>query len=191
MINCPFCQQEIEKDSFFCDQCGKELKVCPNGHGIKKGNFCGECQTRLVEAKNAVADVQTSHSDAATTVHNAQSSSSPVEPKAEAEKTVRPSAPQQKPKNLVSTALNARLEIKDGGIIGRRAGDYVGVFGSQAYVSGTHARLQMNAAGDWEVVDLDSSNGTFLNGVQLSPQKPYTFKVGDTIAFYDIKFIVE
>jgi DNA-binding response OmpR family regulator len=46
------------------------------------------------------------------------------------------------PKYLVSTALNACLEIKDGAIIGRRTGDYVHIFGSQEYVSGTHARLQ-------------------------------------------------
>ena len=26
-MKCPFCQSEIDDDSFFCDQCGKKLDV--------------------------------------------------------------------------------------------------------------------------------------------------------------------
>jgi len=198
MTNCPFCNQEIENDSFFCDQCGKELMICPNGHGIKKGKFCTQCttQTALVPAKDfkpptdlpqqeekveQPKDVQTDN--------NSQTLIPSVRAEVVAEKTVRPAAPQQLPKFLVNTSLNARLELKNGAIIGRRTGDYVNFFATQGYVSSTHARLEQNG-NDWQIVDLDSSNGTFLNGVKLNPNQPYVFKIGDIIAFYDVKFEV-
>ncbi|MDR1756113.1 MAG: FHA domain-containing protein [Culturomica sp.] len=216
LVKCPFCGQEIESDSFYCDQCGEELKLCPAGHGFKKGKVCSACGTELVEAKNAAndpaapvsapspaPDVKPQSADTAqppitqpqTTTAGQQppvasqpsvAAEQPVAP----EKTVRAAAPQTEPKSLVSTALNARLELKDGAVIGRRAGDYVHVFGTQGYVSGTHARLQKNGAGNWEIVDLDSSNGTFLNGQKLAAHQPAAFKLGDTIAFYDLKFTV-
>jgi hypothetical protein len=205
LLKCPFCGEEIENDSFYCDQCGEELKVCPSGHGFKKGKICSECGTKLVEAKNAAGN-QPQPAAATPPPSQAQAQATNVRPQstitmppvevenvspkqAEAvEKTVRPAA---EPKYLVSTALNARLELKNGAIIGRKTGDYVNVFGNQGYVSGTHARVQKNAAGAWEIVDLDSSNGTFLNGQKLVPNQPAAFKIGDTIMFYDLKFVSE
>jgi len=116
MSNCPFCNQEIENDSFFCDQCGKELMICPNGHGIKKGKFCTQCttQTALVPAKDfqpptdhpqqvrneeQPKDVQTDN--------NSQTLIPPVRAEVVVEKTIRPAAPQQSPKFLLNTSLNA------------------------------------------------------------------------------------
>lgn len=161
MVKCPFCDKEIESDSFYCDQCGQELKICSHGHGFKKGKICTECGTPLTEAKDIASP------------------------------DVNPDIQPIEPTFLVNTALNTRLHLSDGAVIGRRVGDYLHVFGSQGYVSGTHARLQRNGLGGWEIIDLDSTNGTFLNGVRLSPQQATPFKVGDTIAFYDLKFIVE
>ncbi|MCL2131160.1 MAG: FHA domain-containing protein [Lentimicrobiaceae bacterium] len=186
MTTCPFCNQEIENDSFFCDQCGKELMICPNGHGIKKGKFCTQCttQTALVPAKDFTENVATPAPLQSATIIPSPKNDAP-----QPEKTIRPAAPTQSPKFLVNAALNARLELKNGAIIGRRTGDYVNVFATQGYVSGTHARLEQNG-NDWQIVDLDSSNGTFLNGVKLNPNQPYVFKIGDTIAFYDVKFEV-
>lgn len=225
---CPFCNNEIESDSFYCDQCGEELKICPT-HGFKKGKICGECGTRLVEAKNAGghpaspppqptspsadgAPVQPQPAAPQTTSTGGSVVPPPVDapsavplpvetipvappvevaPAAAAEKTVRPAPAPAEPKCLVSAALNARLDLRDGAVVGRRAGDYTHVFASQGYVSGTHARLQRNGAGQWEVVDMGSSNGTFLNGRQLAAHSPAVLRIGDTVAFYDTKFIVE
>ena len=208
LVKCPFCDKEIESDSFYCDLCGKELKICPNGHGFRKGNKCSKCGEELVEAKSATdhpvqpvgtpppvtPQPQTTDRPQATQFVNPPppapvgniSPPSPGEP----ERTIRPTAAPAEPKHLVSNALNARLALRDGAIIGRRAGDYVNVFGNQGYVSGTNARLQKNASGAWEIVDLDSTNGTFLNGQKLAAHQPAVFKIGDTIAFYDLKFIV-
>jgi hypothetical protein len=158
---CPYCNKEIESDSLYCDQCGQELRICTHGHGFKRGKICSECGKPLILAKDV------SHTKDPTK-----------------QQTVEP-------KHLVNNTLNARLQLLDGAVIGRRTGNYVDVFGSQGYVSGSHARLQRSASGEWSIIDLDSTNGTFLNETRLVPQRPATFNIGDIIAFYDLKFIVE
>lgn len=203
LLRCPFCDKEIESDSFYCDQCGQELRICSYGHGFKKGKICTECGKPLTVAKDAASSVQTQNDqlqqsvDSNVPLHNSNPEISSGQvfvgqtvPDA-SESTVRPVAQPVEPKFLVNNALNARLQLLDGAVIGRRAGNYVHVFGSQNYVSGTHARLQRNGTGDWEIIDLDSTNGTFLNDVRLVSQCPTPFKTGDTIAFYDLRFIVE
>ena len=203
LVKCPFCSKEIENDSFYCDQCGEELRVCPSGHGFKKGKICSECGTKLVEAKNAAdnqaqpvaapplqpqaveTQLPNTYQTPPVAVENVSQNATET-----AEKTIRPAAQPAEPKYLISDTLNARLELRNGAIIGRKTGDYINVFGNQDYVSRTHARVQKNNAGYWEIVDLDSANGTFLNGQQLAPNQPAAFKIGDTIAFYNIKFLV-
>ena len=43
MIQCPDCRQIIPEDSAFCDQCGKELKWCPECKRPKRGTECPVC----------------------------------------------------------------------------------------------------------------------------------------------------
>ena len=105
---CPYCNKEIESDSLYCDQCGQELRICTHGHGFKRGKICSECGKPLILAKDV------SHTKAPTK-----------------QQTVEP-------KHLVNNTLNARLQLLDGAVIGRRTGNYVDVFGSQGYVSGSH-----------------------------------------------------
>lgn len=205
LVKCPFCGKEIESDSFYCDQCGATLMLCPSGHGFKKGKVCSDCGTKLVEAKGAAnsptqpatpspspapAATQPQSTNVQPQVTNTARQPEPVAQPADPEKTVRPVAAPAEPQFLISTNPNACLALKDGAIIGRRTGDYVQVFGNQGYISGTHARVQKNTAGAWEIVDLGSTNGTFLNGQKLVANQPAVFKIDDTIAFYDLKFIV-
>lgn len=44
-----------------------------------------------------------------------------------------------------------------------------------------HARLQSGSEG-WSLVDLESTNGTYLNGQRLLPHQPYRLHPGDRIA---------
>lgn len=113
------------------------------------------------------------------------------------DRTMRPGAtppppprqPQAKPGHLVCQNPSIRLGIGDGAIIGRR-GSYAQVFAGQGYVSGNHARLQYNASGQFEVVDLGSTNGTFVNGQQLAPNIPRVVNVGDIVKFANLEFAV-
>ena len=58
MMKCPLCRAEVPDDSYFCDQCGKEFKFCPecgakrpaaadgwecSCGAVNKGKFCSEC----------------------------------------------------------------------------------------------------------------------------------------------------
>lgn len=114
------------------------------------------------------------------------------------DRTMRPGAtppppprqPQAKPGHLVCQNPSIRLGIGDGAIIGRR-GSYAQAFAGQGYVSGNHARLQYNASGQFEVVDLGSTNGTFVNGQQLATNMPRVVNVGDIVKFANLEFAVQ
>ena len=114
------------------------------------------------------------------------------------DRTMRPGAtppppprqPQAKPGHLVCQNPSIRLGIGDGAIIGRR-GSYAQAFAGQGYVSGNHARLQYNASGQFEVVELGSTNGTFVNGQQLASNMPRVVNVGDIVKFANLEFAVQ
>lgn len=239
MQTCPKCKQLIEDDSWFCDQCGTELMVCPSCRTIKRGMTCNQCGTKLVTAK-AFAQNGGSVKDPTTPpVGNTQNVGpsptpnvnpnpnpqphtgfvgqhtpntgqpmpntgqqvvTPGQPIADmnSDRTMRPGAtppppprqPQAKPGHLVCQNPSIRLGIGDGAIIGRR-GSYAQAFAGQGYVSGNHARLQYNACGQFEIVDLGSTNGTFVNGQQLAPNMPRVVNVGDIVKFANLEFAVQ
>lgn len=58
--------------------------------------------------------------------------------------------------------------------------------GSQAGVSRRHSRL-LRKEDQWFVEDLGSTNGTFINGVRLSPNQPAALKQGDKLRFGQIE----
>lgn len=224
MQTCPKCKQLIEDDSWFCDQCGTELMVCPSCRTIKRGMTCNQCGTKLVTAK-AFAQNGGSVKDPTTPpVGNTQNVGPSLTPNVNpnpnsqphtgfvgqqtpntgqpiadtnSDRTMRPGAtppppprqPQAKPGHLVCQNPPIRLGIGDGAIIGRR-GSYAQTFAGQGYVSGNHARLQYNANGQFEIVDLGSTNGTFVNGQQLAPNMPRVVNVGDIVKFANLEFAV-
>lgn len=51
-MKCPFCRAEIPDDSWFCDQCGKELHFCPECGKPKQGTKCAACGSTLVDAEH-------------------------------------------------------------------------------------------------------------------------------------------
>ena len=51
MIQCPECRQMIPDDSAFCDQCGKELKWCPECKRPKRGTECPVCGSDLIPGR--------------------------------------------------------------------------------------------------------------------------------------------
>jgi sigma-B regulation protein RsbU (phosphoserine phosphatase) len=67
-------------------------------------------------------------------------------------------------------------------IVGRAATSHIRLPDSS--VSRTHARIEV-AGGKVTVTDLDSSNGTFVNGTPLS--RPRELKIGDVLGFADVE----
>ncbi len=56
-------------------------------------------------------------------------------------------------------------------------------------VSRSHAEFR-KVGQDWVVVDLGSTNGTFLNANQVLPQMPLLLRAGDSLRFGDIETVV-
>lgn len=64
MIQCPECRQMIPDDSAFCDQCGKELKWCPECKRPKRGTECPVCGSDLIPGRKWLAGAATGQAGA-------------------------------------------------------------------------------------------------------------------------------
>jgi len=51
-MQCAFCKEVIDDDSFYCDMCGEEIKSCPACKKTGKGKVCTACGTPLVTLKS-------------------------------------------------------------------------------------------------------------------------------------------
>ena len=150
-MKCPFCKAIIDDDSRFCDQCGKELHFCPECGKPKMGTVCPACGADLISA------------DA---FFKADKSEPKVEP---AENSVTEWS-------MVGDGFNMKLKE---GIFGRTTGIYP-EFSTSIYISGTHGELRC-LNGQWQIRDLGSRNGTFLNGVKLMPNTWTDLHFGDKL----------
>lgn len=199
-----------------CNQCGTKLVTAKafaqNGGSVKDPTTPPVGNTQNV-GPSPTPNVNQNHNSQPPTgfvgqhtpntgqpIHNTgQQVVTPGQPIADtnSDRTMRPGAtppppprqPQAKPGHLVCQNPSIRLGIGDGAIIGRR-GSYAQAFAGQGYVSGNHARLQYNASGQFEIVDLGSTNGTFVNGQQLAPNMPRVVNVGDIVKFANLEFAV-
>ena len=184
LVKCPKCRCEIESDSYFCDQCGAELYICPQCKVFGRGKRCTQCGTELVKA----SEYQGSAVEPQAQSQGQQAQQSQSQSQGQSQSTQRPAA-NGAPGHLVAPMYHIRLGLEAGVIIGRR-GSYPSVFAPFGDVSGNHARIDKN--GDtWTITDIGSTNGTFLNGTQLQPNVPKVIQIGDTIRFSTVEFKVD
>ena len=141
MIQCPDCRQMIPDDSAFCDQCGKELKWCPECRRPKRGTECPVCGSDLIPGRKYLSG---DHS--------------------------RPSSVTPGPDRVSPVALEGngwRLTLQEGPF-GRRGGIWPEL-SSCPYVSGNHGKIVKSGA-DWVIEDSGSTNGTYVNGARIQRQ---------------------
>ncbi len=79
---------------------------------------------------------------------------------------------------LVHQETGQRYPVGEEVVIGRNAGDIC--FPNDIKMSGQHCRIVKTAHGPG-LHDLESANGTWLDGVKLNPKKMYTLKPGATL----------
>lgn len=167
---CPYCKEDIESDSHYCDQCGNELQKCSQCGTFCKGKFCPRCGGASVKASQTVSP-RIPHEE-------------PKEkPKVDAAVTqgLHSSVCQgqdKKPTKLVLIDTGQTFMLRDGAVLGRVTGDYVAQTSSMQFMSGTHARFNLQN-GEWFVTDLNSRNGTSVNGVPCLPKA--ALKKGDVL----------
>lgn len=157
-MKCPYCKETIDDDSCYCDQCGKELRFCPECRQPKRGTACPACGADLLPAKKYQASVL------------ADEIVSNISRAFEAGRT--PPAPTM----LEGDGL--KLPLKEG-LFGRTSGIYP-QFSMKIYISGRHGELRC-LKGQWQVRDLGSHNGTYLNGVKLEANVWVNLNIGDQL----------
>ena len=92
-------------------------------------------------------------------------------------------APSDLPTNVPRVDLRGRAQIS----MGRATNNDVALV--HPAISRQHAKLTRKN-GNFEIEDLDASNGTYINGVRLTPRKPVPLAVGDTLRLGPFKFFV-
>ena len=208
MIQCPNCRAMIPDDSAFCDQCGTELMWCPDCKRPKPNRTreCPVCGSDLIPGGKYLNGIM------------AQPQTAPQQSQQPNPSTAGPfTSPQThfytSPQNVVPqpqpndgpqrTAISATrapagptkiigngwsLPLREGPF-GRTSGIYP-EFASCQYISGRHGMFKRTATG-WMVVDSGSTNGTFVNGLRLTPGVETPIRIGDTLTIATIDFNVQ
>lgn len=192
-MNCPFCKSDIEQDSFFCDQCGNELFICPQCKNLAKGKRCTQDGSKLVSLKEfkgaskpaAIVDSKPE----AQTIPSPEVRPVNIEPLVKPVQ-VFPTASEQNKMKLINHSLNINIELENGDIIGRKAGKFSAQFGKLNQISGKHAQVIYDQVKGWCIMDLGSSNGTKYNGVPLSPSVPQKIENQTKVILANIEFII-
>lgn len=177
MIQCPECRSMIPDDSAFCDQCGKELKWCPECGRPKRGAECPVCGSDLVPGRKWLAGASAAEGAGENTGANpvydsAASRQGEVLPPASA---------------LVGNGWRMTLQP---GQFGRGGGIWPEL-GSCPYVSGLHGQISEGPGGCWNITDVGSTNGTFVDGIRLQSGVATPLKKGSKVRIATLDFIVE
>ena len=185
MIICPYCKEEIEPSSRYCDQCGKKMMYCAKCGHVGTGRRCTLCGGLMLCAEDLEhQNQQTTMSDHFSMPSAATSGRSDI-----AVSMVDQTIPQL---TLVNRQLNLDLHAVNGAVIGRRQGPYAALFAQNKYISGVHAQLFYRRGEGWSIMDKHSSNGTMLNKRKLIPDVEMTLNNGDlvTIANVNLQVII-
>ncbi len=193
MIICPNCKEEIDDDSRFCDQCGRELFYCSSCGRVGLGRRCTQCGGLMMPYE----ELQQKQQQRQQQMHVSQRASSTSIPFAKMNVSARPTEgpqvamPQGVPSlTLYNPSLDIRMLGVNGAVIGRRQGPYQQLFENNMYISGVHAQLLYKPDSGWCIVDKHSSNGTKLNQRDLLPDVPMSIKSGDIVTLANINLQV-
>lgn len=169
---CHHCLSQIPDDSTYCDQCGVEIMICPTCGRTGKAGYCFDDGTKLVHSNKEKQFTKNKFF-----------------------KTARIDKPTNKIKQselkLINKNINIEITIDNDSIIGREFGRFADIFNSYNQVSAKHLFIKESEDNNnWIVVDLNSSNGTKLNGEPLTPGSEYQLNKGDFLTIANIEFYV-
>ena len=178
-MQCPFCKSNIDDDSFYCDQCGKEISICPKCNKPGKGKMCTIDGTTLITMKNKMAGTATGVgvSVAVSSAPAQKLGPTPVLDKGEL--------------RLINKNLGLDIKIEKDVSIGRTTGDFVDIFSKYQTVSGRHLQINFDLQKGWLVTDLGSTNGTKYNNMPLVPNKPQILSDKSYLIIATIEFYIQ
>jgi hypothetical protein len=172
-MQCPFCKAFIDDDSIYCDQCGKEIFICPKCNKPGKGKMCIHDGTPLISMKEKIGSI---HTDVKTsgTVSSANKKAS-----------------EKSELCLINKNLGLNIKIEKDVLIGRETGDYVDIFGQYQRISGKHLKINFDVQKGWLATDLGSTNGTKYNNVPLVPNQPQALGDNSSLIIATIEFYIQ
>lgn len=183
MIQCPECRQMIPDDSAFCDQCGKELKWCPECKRPKRGTECPVCGSDLIPGRKWLSDGAAAGSSVGGSVKNGEKCKTPP---ALEEGGPSKSADNDRAHTLVGNGW--KLELREGQF--GRGGGIWPELSTCPYVSGRHGTIS-GGAGNWSITDIGSTNGTLVDGARLQTGVATPLKKGSKVRIATLDFTVE
>lgn len=205
MISCAYCQSQVEDDSFFCDQCGKEIMICIECGRTGQGKCCDEDGSELVSAKSRFGQKENkSASQATDTLFNnpvIQSNdqgnvvSNIPQPQTGPATINNPPSPLKTnlavpALRLVNTNLGLSLEITSGETIGRTTGPYAPKLAGFPGISGKHLVFSYDNSNGWSFRDIGSSNGTKYNKTNHDWQNTATTTVNIPVPVENKSYIL-
>lgn len=95
---------------------------------------------------------------------------------------------QEKPGRLYGQERGNRIDLRTLPVTIGKAQSYADIILSDPSISRVHARIYRGESGAIEIRDLDSTNGTWINGVRLMPNEKKTVHRGDEVRFGNMDF---
>ena len=201
LLQCAFCKQDIDDDSSYCDQCGKQLMMCPQGNHLCETSFCAKHGKKVVPyVQGAVSSLSTTGvTNTVPAPPQAVTGTVPVvtsPPAAAGPVATNPIATPAAPRTCGALRLHSAgqgidVRPQSGDVIGRRNGQHVATFSRFGQISGSHLQLRQDDQKQWWVKDLNSSNGTYLNKSRLKADAEFLLQDGAALTLGDISVSVE
>lgn len=198
---CPWCQAFLDEDSWFCDQCGNELRLCPQCNSLRKGKVCTQDGATLVSLKDRASGLSAASARSATpqAISHASTATpvpSPVIPSdmvsKQAQAGFQPQAGStQEELVLINRNLGLNLVVRPGHVLGRGEGPFSDLLRGYKAISRRHCLFTYEPAKGWTVTDLGSANGVDYNGRRLQPHQPEPLRSGSFLVIGNIEFFVE
>lgn len=193
MFQCAFCISEIEQDSFFCDQCGKEILLCETCLTPGKDKWCQEDGGVLIAAKSKSGNRIVN--DNFTTEQNFSQNT-----KQTSTQTTQTHSPTPIPiLSLINYNLGIQFEITDGEVLGRNTGPNANKLSNLPAVSGKHLIFNYDKQIGWNFQDIGSTNGTkhsktntmWNNLTKINPHIPIKIEDNEYILIANIEFLIK
>jgi len=162
---CPFCQERNQADAAICEFCGKPLKSVPEAEPSTK-DVTGDTKSFIENFKETIEQVNRQAPAEGIAIYLLDLTH-PIEVCLEDEFVIGRITEATKEKVVDLTLYNAfNLGVSRRHLMVRRAGD------------------------GYEVIDLNSTNGTWVNEQRLMLQQPFTINSGSQIRLGNMRIFV-
>lgn len=185
---CPskLCKAEILDDSLYCDQCGIKILKCSKCGAVGISKFCGKCGGMMSFTGDFSESLKPMQTNPNPQIATTAAQNQVLQPAAAGTQVIQ-LEPKEKTLQLCNTN-GIILNVKDGSILGRTTGEFVQQLGTIPVISSRHAQISKKD-GKWFITDLHSTNKTYVNNVQLTPDVPTEIKENDVIILANVSFV--